>query len=143
MQSYRDTIRRLIGTEAAIVIIIFLIQAFTLYLDLYGIIHWFDNLMHFMGGVFLAYLLSVLALRYLPRLAGRMVLFFAIIVLGVFVIGAVWEIYEFVVDAIFGVFRGDYLDIATDLLFDTLGGTIALYIIWETEIKKLQHETHE
>lgn len=127
--------KKLFGIAGAIVIIIFLTQIFTLYIDLYSIISWFDNLMHFMGGVFLAYFLSAFAAKYTPSVLRKEKRFILTLVLVIFLIGFVWELYEYVVDVFITQFGPNYVDIATDLLFDMLGGTLTTYLIWETELK--------
>lgn len=92
----------------------------------YWTIWWFDNLMHFLGGLigglFIIWFLydSGHAFRHKPTLfeAGLYS------VLGILVIGGAWEVFEY--QAGITGFEPNYsLDTVSDLVFDSLGAWVA------------------
>jgi len=128
--------KTLLGTTAGIILVLFILQSFALYVDLYGMIWWFDNFMHFWGGFFLGYFIITLLAKYKPEKITVDRKFFIKILIGVFIIGFAWEIYEYVVDIFIAQNGPDYIDIATDLFFDTFGGAVALFLIRKFNLKQ-------
>ncbi|MCK6462458.1 MAG: hypothetical protein L6Q29_01400 [Candidatus Pacebacteria bacterium] len=100
---------------------------------------WFDNLMHFLGGAFIAMAMiwwssKRIPLNFLPPV------YTAIVILGfVALVGVVWEFYELAVDRLITknnyiqlLEQGGLLDTLKDLLVDLLGGlTISLKFLYE------------
>lgn len=81
----------------------------------YYILPWFDLLMHFMGGVFIAGLAIYLIKR--PQ-------DFLVTLLIVIAVGLGWEIFEILVDKFFDKNMQSLTDSLTDLLADVVGGGV-------------------
>lgn len=96
----------------ALALVIFLLQHIALAEFLYWKWWWFDNLMHFLGGI----LIGGIAFVASDVLKTPRALTFIVALLG---IGIGWEIFELG----FGLYDGawDVVDTSTDLLMDTLG----------------------
>ncbi|MBP9715483.1 MAG: hypothetical protein KBD52_03290 [Candidatus Pacebacteria bacterium] len=87
----------------------------------YSSLPWFDMFMHFLGGFWLA-----LGVMYIfpPKINSSLSILK--ILLGVFVIGLLWEFFEVIVDANFSKKIFDVKDTLSDLCFDLAGGLVAL-----------------
>ena len=130
--------KRLIGSAAALGIIIMLVNALANAFYWYVSIPWFDMLMHTIGGVFVAVLGAALLVRHIRLLPKREL--FITLALFVFVIGLVWEYYEYVVQFfIKGVQLAAISDSISDIICDMAGGMIgSIFVIW---IKKRYNKT--
>ncbi len=120
---------------AGLIFFIFIAHSFALYFSLYWRYWWFDNVLHFLGGLWLAsvaiwfiYFAGKIKAEFIPAL------FILIAVVSFAVFGGVlWEFYEFSFDFFFakngqmGFAQLGLADTMSDLFFDMLGGlTIAL-----------------
>lgn len=99
------------------------------YFYFYWDLWWFDNLVHFLGGlglgICLAWFLfySGLVWKTLPR---KSQIFFTTLI-GMIIIGGIWEIFEYA-NGLTQSTEGYASDTFHDLLADTLGGAVAGWI---------------
>jgi hypothetical protein len=86
---------------------------------------WFDMPMHFLGGFFiglgLIWLLSYKDLNL--ELSFKLILK---IILGVLIIGVLWEVFEILVNNMLAQNPFNTLDTISDIFFDLTGGTFAI-----------------
>ena|SRR3989344_6479550 len=125
-------------------ILIFTINAVGMYCQWYLTYPWFDHVLHFSGGFFIAWLFSVYLKNHL--LADTKIKN-ALIIVGVTVfIGVLWEFAEYSANLLaspaiykyYGVktyFIGDLADTVNDLLMDTLGAC-TLFILHSFRSRK-------
>lgn len=92
----------------------------------YSSLPWFDMFMHFLGGFWLA-----LGIMYVfpPKIKSSISILK--ILLGVLVIGLIWEFFEIIVDANFSKNIFDLEDTLSDLCFDLAGGLVALFYFFK------------
>ena len=113
------------------------ISAILLYF--YVIFPWYDNMMHFLGGFWIALAAMTFLWNFISSQKNPW-LRFIFVILCVLLMGIVWEIYEFGVQdwiKITGI--ASIPDSISDLVFDTLGGIVAFLII-NNKTKNLNHE---
>lgn len=124
-------------------VLIFLINLPGLYYQWYLNYWWFDVILHFLGGFFMAMFLTT----YLKEnISGRAKLKSALIIIGVTVfIGVVWEFAEYIANQTliepfyryFGVrayFMGDLSDTVNDLTMDMLGAGLFAWLHLATRL---------
>lgn len=117
---------------------IFVINWIGLFYGWYGLITWFDEILHFGGGFFMALFL----VGYFgdgPRRALRPYHYFLLIISVTVLIGVVWEFFEFILDTVgdrylvrkFGVrsLIGDLSDTLNDLAMDSLGAVLIVLLL--------------
>lgn len=119
--------RRLLYVQASVLALIaVLFHYFGLHLGFFFTVWWWDILVHFLGGLWVAlagvWLLRLLGLR-APLLLQCLLLSFCV--------GVAWEVFEFVIGSYGSPFMSPALDTAKDLINDTLGGVLAAYIARE------------
>lgn len=112
---------------AGLAIVIALLHYLALTFSLYWTVWWFDIVMHFLGGFFVAafslYLVFVMRLIKMP-VEDRVM--FAFVAIGaVVVIGLGWELWELLTGLTL-VLR-DTADTLLDLLMDIIGGSFGLW----------------
>lgn len=91
---------------------------------------WLDIIMHYLGGVFVAFLFLWSYLSMFQKLPKRLV------ILGVVVlVGILWEVYEYVMGATDVYFESYRLDTAMDMFFDILGAITVAYLVLKQKIK--------
>lgn len=95
---------------------------------LYWTFPWFDNLMHFLGGLWFGitsiwfFFFSGYAKKFTSKLTARNIL--TVSIASVIVIGVLWELFEIYAGVL--TLEIDYpLDTSTDLLMDILGAVVA------------------
>jgi hypothetical protein len=97
----------------------------------YGLYSDFDRVMHFLGGAFV-FCFLLLFLR--PRLKRS---YPTIAYIGlVLIIGALWEVYEYLVQHYIGVILATVSDSIDDLVFDVLGAiavSIVFYFVYSAK----------
>lgn len=104
-------------------------------------ITWFDILMHFLGGAWVAYLFFLLlgpffAESYHMREWGKLLI---ISLSFVSLVGVLWEFFEFGVTEVFGIYlQGSLPDTMGDLFFDLVGGFIVSLAVLFVSYKKNQ-----
>ncbi len=91
-------------------------------LNLYYEIWWLDIPMHILGGALFALLFVNLSTYFKLKLEVKSLLIF------VFFVGLVWEVYEYSMYVYFNYDWGGMYDSIKDLFDDMLGASIALYI---------------
>lgn len=80
---------------------------------------WFDTGVHFLGGVFVAFFLLYTLLLIRGRLFYNEAVQTAFVLLGTFIIGVLWEVFEHFFNISFDPLES--FDTVLDLLMDTLG----------------------
>ncbi|MDP6249422.1 MAG: hypothetical protein QGH26_01135 [Candidatus Pacebacteria bacterium] len=127
-------------TNFILVLIIGILHISAMQFFLYWTFPWFDNLMHFLGGLWFGifsiwfFFFSSVAKKFTLQLSARNI--FTVSIASVIVIGVLWEIFEIYAGVL--VFATDYpLDTSVDLLMDTLGAvTASLYAVWKFQRSK-------
>ena len=129
---------RLFNILAGLIFSLFLVNSAAVKLYWYYSIWWFDMPMHFWGGLCAGMLvLWFLAQRALPKPSFS---FFWKIILGVLCIGLLWEIFEFLFNNVIAGTPFDFLDTASDLLFDLLGGA-AVFLFLAGKVRGKEPDT--
>lgn len=106
---------------ALLIFLIFLLNFLANKFYWYSSIWYFDVIMHFLGGFWVGLLaLYLFFRRTVPPNYILMVL------LCVFLAGASWEIFEYLMDKVISQNPFNALDTAADMFFDLAGGTSAL-----------------
>ncbi|NOY35652.1 MAG: hypothetical protein GXP44_01885 [bacterium] len=116
-----------------LIVFIFLLHSFALYYFLYWRVSWFDNVMHFLGGAWLALVTAYFV--FFSKKAGSIRLPIPVFLLTAVsfaaLVGVGWELFEFCVDfltgkgAAVGFNQVGLQDTMGDLFFDLLGGLVA------------------
>lgn len=113
----------LLRSTAITVALVFVLNLLGTYSFWYATIWWYDMLVHFLGGVFIGFLilylfskLHKLALKQLVICVGG----------GILLIGIGWEIFEVIVWHVTGAVGSPFSDSVSDVICDTLGGLVAL-----------------
>lgn len=110
-----------------LIIVIFAANWFATKLSWYYTMWWFDMPMHTLGGVFLGLLFVYILVRF--GYTKRNLKLFLYGILFVFIIGVLWEIFEFNIETFITFNPQNILDTLSDLCFDLAGGTaILLYL---------------
>jgi hypothetical protein len=120
-----------------IILVIFVLNTLAGFLYWYDIFPWFDNMMHFFGGFWVAVATMTIFWKSISAQTNQLVksLF---VILSVIFVGLVWEIYEFGVQDIIKVTGiASIPDSISDLVFDTIGAIFAFFTIY---IKTKNHE---
>ncbi len=115
--------KSLFSYSAFFIILIFVLNFIANKLYLYSSLWYFDNIMHFLGGFWLG--LFFLWYFYDKVFTTFPIKYFFYTILGVFIVGLSWELYEIVVNASFAKNSFDLIDTLSDLVLDTLGGGLA------------------
>ena len=115
-------------------LVILILYILALALGWFETIEWFDILMHFLGGGWVAYVFFLLfrsffAENYHIREWGKLLI---IALSFVSFIGVLWEFFEFGVTEVFGVYlQGSLPDTMGDLCVDLIGGlVVSLFILF-------------
>lgn len=118
----------LIKKALFLILIIFFLHKVAGIFYWYTSIVWFDMVMHFLGGVFLALVAGSLGGSLLKNASKTKI--FAVVLLFVFVVGIGWEVFEFSVQEIIKI-RGlaDIPDSFSDLFFDLIGGIVGTFFV--------------
>ncbi|MCC6520660.1 hypothetical protein IT403_01615 [Candidatus Nomurabacteria bacterium] len=104
--------------------LIFLVNILAMHFHWYGTVWWFDMPMHFAGGAWIAFVYYSVYINL--RASGRIQkihlsrLVFGMIATTVLV-GGIWELFEFSVDAITLADLANPIDSISDMFFDTAG----------------------
>jgi uncharacterized membrane protein YjdF len=118
----------LIKQSLFLIIIIFILNKVANLFFWYTSIVWFDMMMHFLGGVFVALALGSVLTGYLKNAENKKV--FWVILVSVLVVGLGWEVFEFSVQELVKVVGlADIPDSLSDLLFDALGAIVGTFFV--------------
>ncbi len=119
---------QLIIRALLLVLVIFILNTLAMYFYWYVSIPWLDIPMHFLGGVFIAFVMG--AVFFKKTLSFSFSKKLLVILSGVLVLGIVWELFEF---SVFTVVKfvepNSPIDTATDLVLDLVGGIVGVYFV--------------
>ncbi len=101
---------------------IFIVNSIAVYFHWYSSLWWFDMIMHFLGGAWLG-----LFFLWLFRIKNISTSLFFRVILSVFIVSLLWEVYEIVVNDQIAKNIFDYQDSVSDLFFDLSGSFTALF----------------
>jgi len=127
----KQKLKKLSNVLIKITTIVFVLNFLATKLYWYSDFWWFDMLMHFLGGVFIGILILYIIFRTQRNTHMSLYAIMKLTIVSVFVIGFLWEIYEYVVQGFTGVILANPLDSISDLFFDVAGG---LYVFYNTNI---------
>lgn len=120
--------KSLIWKSGLLVIFIFFTNIFANLFYWYSSIWWFDMFMHTLGGVFLALVVGAIFSKKFFQIKNLKI--FWIIFFSVFIIGLLWEGYEYVVQYfIKNVHLADFYDSISDLICDLVGGVVGTFFV--------------
>jgi hypothetical protein len=124
----------LIKKALFLIIVIFVLNKVANMFFWYTSIVWFDMLMHFLGGVFVALAVGSVLTGYLKNAENKKV--FWIILTSVLVVGLGWEVFEFSVQEIVKVTGlADVPDSLSDLFFDAIGAAVGTLFVIQAKNK--------
>ncbi len=92
----------------------------------YSIFWYFDMPMHFIGG-FVSSLLILYIFYNKISIYNKLPTFY--IIIGIFVMGIGWEVFEYVFNNIIAGQPWNMLDTISDICFDLAGGNFALFLV--------------
>jgi hypothetical protein len=125
----------LFSYTAGIIFLIFLMNLVANKLYLYSSLWYFDMIMHFLGGFWLGLFFFWLFYKDIfPDFKTSSVIK---LLLSVFLVGLLWELYEIGVNASFAKDAFNLIDTLSDLVCDMLGG-FSIYLIIRNVTKNLQ-----
>ena len=94
-------------------------------LDLYYILPWWDIVTHFLGGVFIGFLLLyILGQRFKKITIGGWNMFVWVFLLGL-IVGVGWEIFQYILNVVIPYKPYIPFDTELDIIMDMLGVTVA------------------
>ena len=108
---------------AAIIVLIAVLHYAAVALYLYWSYWWFDNVMHFLGG--LAIGLFLYWFFYRSNIVSSRQAPWALVIAGTIVVGVGWEIFEYVMHFTYTSKESYVFDTSLDLLMDLLGACAA------------------
>lgn len=122
--------RKLFYRTASLLLFIFFVNSAALYFHWYSSIWWFDMLMHFLGGLWLALMALWFFAPTFPNTVNIVKITSSVLFIAFF-----WEIFEiFVNDRIAKDFF-DYQDMFSDLCFGLSGGLLGMLYFFFRIIK--------
>ena len=120
--------QRLVKNASIIGILIFVVNLLANRFYWYTTIFGFDKFMHTLGGAFIIFIIASVYIKELRELRPWQI--FVVLTLGAFVVGLIWEYYEYLVQAfVKTVHLADIPDSIGDLIFDVLGGSIGSFFV--------------
>ncbi|MEA2112483.1 MAG: hypothetical protein U9P50_00725 [Patescibacteria group bacterium] len=109
--------------------IIFILNILASHFFLYWKFWWFDIIMHFLGGFWVAllsYYIFFLS-KYFRRIKEKLSIFYTSLFF-VITVGILWEIFEYLAKA--SIYQSNFnLDTSLDILMDMLGWLLAYFIL--------------
>lgn len=127
---------RILGHIALLSAIFALSHAVALKLSLYWTVGWADTIMHFFGG-FLGTLIVVYMLQKAgisPRTLPRKMFLLTFVVVCVFAVGVVWELWEIFVHFTDPFVRSEQIDTIMDLVMDTIGSVVG-FVYYDKKLR--------
>lgn len=119
--------KRLLKHLAYLMFFIFILNSIGLKFYLYYLVWYFDIILHTLGGAWVGLFFFYVFSRNTEVPSG-LKSFFKVI-LGVIVVGLLWEVYEYIVLNYMGGTPWDMVDSSHDIIFDTLGGFLAYFYV--------------
>jgi hypothetical protein len=120
--------KRLLLSACVLIFFIWAINSLANMFYWYSAMWWFDIPMHILGGAFLALLLGAIFFKKLISLNKKEITI--TILLGVVIVGAGWEVFEYVVQhMIKGLPLANFPDSIKDMLMDIIGGFLASFFV--------------
>jgi hypothetical protein len=113
---------------AYLIALIFFVNYLAINFYWYYSVRFFDMFMHFLGGFWVG--LFLLWFLFEENFSKT---FFLKIVLGVLLVGGLWEVYEVLINNIYAQNPFDALDTASDIFFDLSGGLCAILYLWKNK----------
>ena len=115
-------------TQLVVLILVAVLHSAGVYASLYWIWQPFDLITHFLGGAWVSLVaLWIVFFSDLTPLSLRRFSMVAVALVAVFVVGLLWELFEFFVEVPKGV--AYYQDTALDLIMDVLGALSAWWFV--------------
>lgn len=104
------------------------LNAVASFLSWYQLIPWFDSLMHFLGGVWVAYLVTWLYVIFTKGQRDVNKAKFLILFL-VFIVAFGWEVYEYIAQDFLGIGNAlaTFDDSVVDMIFGMIGGAFIVF----------------
>lgn len=117
----------LFSFTAFTILIIFGLNSLATKFYWYSSIWYFDIIMHFLGGFWLGLLFFYFVYsKILPNFDKK---YLVNILIGVFLVGFIWELYEILVNMVFAKNAFDLQDTIEDLIADMTGGLTSYYLL--------------
>jgi len=115
---------KLLHFSLGVLLIIVVLQAAAFSYSLYYLYPWYDIMMHFLGGIFVALLLVwfVFYSRYLHVIKKTWKNVILVALFGTLLVGIGWEVFEYLLDII--PEEGYREDTTIDLIMDLLGALV-------------------
>lgn len=126
---------------AVLFILVILLNALAFQFNWYWRLWWFDLLMHFLGGLTVAftvfYITQTAYKNYFSRLVKHKADLFSLAIISAFLVGGAWELFEFGLDQYqtsivalksIATLQIGLTDSFFDLLFDLIGASVAALI---------------
>jgi hypothetical protein len=112
------------------VMVIAVLHGVALFLNLYWTFYWYDIMMHFLGGFWVALLAYwfMYYSGYIPKPISKKYLFVYLIT-GTLVIGALWEVFEYLLSATDVLAAAYAEDTILDFIMDTIGAIVAYFLV--------------
>jgi len=104
----------------------------------YSLVWYFDIIMHTLGGLWVGMFFSYIFSRQKDFVFTRR--FCSQVLLATIVVGILWEFYEFYIYQIVEGSSFDFLDTASDVMFDTLGASAALLYFFKSIVPGLKNK---
>jgi hypothetical protein len=116
--------RKLFNRQALLVAIIALVNYGAIKFHWYYSLWWFDMPMHFLGGVWIAMLITwyLADENFTIESVGR-------VILGAFIVGLAWEVLELLLNEQFVQNAYDLPDTLSDIFFDLSGAFTAVFYV--------------
>lgn len=137
--------RKLIKAALILVLAIGIINFVASYFHWYWSIWWFDMPVHFLGGVFVGMLSIYLLYKKISvwKIGKQDLRILMMVLVGTFVFGFLWEIFEFFVQGSSNGNLANVVDSVSDICFDLAGGIFAfLMYVQNSDIVNYQNDTH-
>lgn len=113
--------KRLLKQIVVLMIFMFVANQLATKFHWYYSIAWFDMMMHFLGGVWVA-----MFFLYVFKAPSTFARKFWVVISSVLVVGILWEVFEFGMGSIAGD-AFNVRDTLSDIFFDLAGGCVAIF----------------
>lgn len=97
---------------------------------------WFDIPMHFLGGMFAAFISAWVITMRRPQLPAESTTFIAGLFFSALLIGILWEIYEYIAGVTYVAMGSYFIDTTKDIVVDMAGAYTAYRMILRWFLKR-------